>query len=227
MVCNLCLLDLPPDSFYRGSNGNPHNPCKSCKNKRRFVWRRINPSGDQRYKEGLRALVFSHYSETDPPTCSCCGVSDGRILTIDHKDPATKIKGLSGLELYRRLKLGAFPEGYQVLCFNCNCGKRTRKVCPHRELPVIEKTNEPYYKMKLEVFKAYSPLGMVACQLCGEKNIWFLTLDHMNNAGAQHRRELGLGGNRIFQWAKKNKFPAGFRVLCYNCNCGRPKQENA
>ena len=62
------------------------------------------------------------------------------------------------------------------------------------------------------------------CACCGEIIYEFLTIDHMNNDGAKHRREIGTDGNRggrIYNWLIRNKFPKGFQVLCWNCNCAK------
>src|SRR5689334_14898203 len=50
------------------------------------------------------------------------------------------------------------------------------------------------YKNKLRdmVFEAYGD----SCVCCGETNPLFLTLDHINNDGNKHRRELFGGQNR-------------------------------
>lgn len=73
-----------------------------------------------------------------------------------------------------------------------------------------------------EVFTAY---GGYRCACCGETEPMFLTIDHINNDGADHRRELktliGGGGSAFFAWLRKNKFPTGFQVLCRNCNWGK------
>lgn len=55
------------------------------------------------------------------------------------------------------------------------------------------------------------------CACCGETRYEFLSLDHENGGGGKHRKELG-GGDRLCRWLIKNNFPAGFRVLCHNCN---------
>ena len=63
-----------------------------------------------------------------------------------------------------------------------------------------------------------------ACRGCGETNPGFLTIDHINNDGALHRRQINLGrgsGIHFYHWLKKNSYPSGYQVLCYNCNCGR------
>lgn len=39
----------------------------------------------------------------------------------------------AGDKLFAYLKRAGYPPGYQVLCFNCNCGRAKRGgVCPHK-----------------------------------------------------------------------------------------------
>lgn len=57
------------------------------------------------------------------------------------------------------------------------------------------------------------------CNCCGEKNIKFLTIDHSNNDGAKHRREVHHSG--LCGWLIRNNFPSGFQILCINCNWAR------
>lgn len=77
------------------------------------------------------------------------------------------------------------------------------------------------------VFEAY---GGPQCNCCGEKTIEFLTLDHINNDGAEHRRKIsngrgrGGGGSAMHRWLIRNEFPEGIQVLCANCQLG--KQSN-
>jgi hypothetical protein len=60
------------------------------------------------------------------------------------------------------------------------------------------------------------------CSCCGETELAFLTLDHINNDGAAHRKELGYaGGQSFYHWVIKNDFPSLLQVLCWNCNEGR------
>lgn len=72
---------------------------------------------------------------------------------------------------------------------------------------------------KAEVIGAYG--GVCVC--CGETNLGFLTLDHVNNDGKAHRMELGHGraSARVYAWAKANGYPSVLQVLCMNCNCGK------
>lgn len=72
------------------------------------------------------------------------------------------------------------------------------------------------------VFQAY---GGYVCCCCGEDEPMFMTIDHIDNDGAEHRRELGTkigrGGSGFFDWLRRNNFPPGFQVLCRNCNWGK------
>jgi hypothetical protein len=72
------------------------------------------------------------------------------------------------------------------------------------------------HALRVEVLNRYG--GRCAC--CGESQYEFLSIDHINNDGAEHRREVGRGAS-ICRWLKKNNYPAGFQVLCMNCNCAK------
>ena len=71
---------------------------------------------------------------------------------------------------------------------------------------------------RLKVLQHYSGNEVPVCAYCGEKTLEFLTIDHIDGNGLRHRREIGRGGQGLYDWLLVNKFPDGFRVLCYNCN---------
>jgi hypothetical protein len=80
-------------------------------------------------------------------------------------------------------------------------------------------------RIKLEVLGHYSG-GKPTCACCGESNIWFLSMDHINGGGNKHRREMraqGLrtGGTDFYYSLRRQGYPSGFQVLCFNCNFGR------
>ena len=79
-------------------------------------------------------------------------------------------------------------------------------------------------RYKIKVFFHYCK-GMPKCQCCGERGLFFLTLDHINGHGKQHREKVGFG-NTFLNWIIKNDFPPGYQVLYNNCNIakGRRKQ---
>jgi len=57
-----------------------------------------------------------------------------------------------------------------------------------------------------------------ACVCCDETRREFLAIDHVNGGGAEHRREVN---GQVYAWLEKNGYPAGFRILCHNCNMSR------
>lgn len=76
-------------------------------------------------------------------------------------------------------------------------------------------------KLKFEILSHYS-YGNVICNCCGETEYDFLTLDHINGGGTQHRKEVGVGIS-YWLWLIRNNYPDGYQVLCMNCNLGRHK----
>lgn len=72
-------------------------------------------------------------------------------------------------------------------------------------------------KIKLEVFQYYSKakIPFCACPSCKIKIFRFLTIDHINGGGNKHRKRIK---GTMYNWLIKKKFPAGYCVLCYNCN---------
>ena len=71
---------------------------------------------------------------------------------------------------------------------------------------------------KQQVFDHYG----AECECCSESQIEFLTLDHPNDDGAEHRAKVG-AGQKLYGWLIKNEFPKDYelRTLCFNCNQGR------
>lgn len=81
-------------------------------------------------------------------------------------------------------------------------------------------------QLKIETMNAYGGV----CTCCQETELMFLSIDHVYNDGAAHRRK-AFGSTRkstrrgssstIYRWLRKNGYPAGFQVLCHNCNFGK------
>lgn len=79
-------------------------------------------------------------------------------------------------------------------------------------------------ELKLETLSAYGN----KCVCCLETKIEFLTIDHIDGKGAEHRKSLGLSygsdektvaGHNFYKWLKVNNFPKdNFQILCFNCN---------
>lgn len=82
----------------------------------------------------IKRIVFAHYGNK----CNCCGEDMLKFLAIDHvnndgyKDLMPSGKRRTGRNLWSKIKRDNFPKIYQLLCSNCNWGKRVNGgVCPH------------------------------------------------------------------------------------------------
>lgn len=56
------------------------------------------------------------------------------------------------------------------------------------------------------------------CIYCKEDKFEFLTIDHINNDGAEHRKKVS-SGSKFYKWIIKNNYPKNLQLLCWNCNC--------
>lgn len=73
---------------------------------------------------------------------------------------------------------------------------------------------------KRQIVIDYYSHGTNSCSCCGEFIFEFLQIDHENNDGAKHRKQIGKG-YKLYYWLIENDFPEGFQVLCVNCNWGK------
>ena len=75
-------------------------------------------------------------------------------------------------------------------------------------------------RLKIEVFKAYSPELKCQNPNCavpgGMKDVRALSIDHIQGGGCKERRERG-ASFAFYMWLKENNFPSGYQVLCMNC----------
>ena len=100
-------------------------------------------------------------------------------------------------------------------CYYCN---RPRVPGMHACAYHMEKSRDHNRDIKLAVFKAY---GGAKCVGCGETDLFFLELDHVNHDGAAERAADKNKGSTNLYWKLKNQgFPdrERYRVLCKKCN---------
>ena len=87
------------------------------------------------YYHKLRKDVLSHYSNNEF-VCACCGEKEYKFLTLDHIDGGgnehRRKVGHPTYSIYTQLRKANYPDGYQILCHNCNWGKGLYKICPHK-----------------------------------------------------------------------------------------------
>ena len=80
-----------------------------------------------------------------------------------------------------------------------------------------------YQKLRREVLLQYSG-GDLRCNCCGERYEKFLTIDHISAVGYR-RNKITTNGIGLWGRLRKEGFPPGYQVLCYNCNCNKSDGE--
>lgn len=126
---------LGPNAFER-----PGHPCRVCQTNKwgwvgngRPAWHchRCRADNVIRWKQAIKEQAFNHYGRA----CACCGESERAFLQIDHIDgngaEHRKTIGRGAYQIYAWLKRNEYPEGFQVLCANCNWAKHFQGACPH------------------------------------------------------------------------------------------------
>lgn len=120
-------------------------------------------------------------------------------------------------------------DGLQYRCKAClrayqNSSRRREWM---RERYHSKQKNDPVYRENRRIYnkrcrekvrrEAYDHYGK-ECVVCGyDEDIRALTIDHIDEDGAEHRRNAG-GTGDIHSWLKVNNYPPNFQVLCRNCN---------
>jgi hypothetical protein len=173
-------------------------------------WRSKNK---ERYKatkrkayDAIRLECFEHYGGA---VCRCCGETMIEFLHLDHingdgaqhRRENPTIKGGSGL--YWALKKASWPDvPLQVLCANCNLGKRTGKYCPHELKQGIDMHGNPI------VLEATEPAPVLMPHKSGpERDAW------LESEAGKAYRELQAAGKRgkVTSWKLRQE------VSCSQC----------
>lgn len=178
-------------------------------------WAKDNPEARKRIQVAWRWRRRLAVIEAYGGQCARCGEAIPEFLTVDHIDEsgAAHRRSVSSSTFYTWLKSLGYPkDNYQLLCMNCNFAKGHK-----RSSKVVWRQ-----RLRLELVNAYG--GRCAC--CGETTPEFLTVDHIDGNGAEHRRQLGVaktfGGIPFYRWLKKQGYPQGnSQLLCMNCNLAK------
>lgn len=75
-----------------------------------------------------------------------------------------------------------------------------------------------YYRLADQAIQAY---GGYECSWCGIDDPICLVLDHIENNGAEERRQFKYQGASFYKWLRDRGYPKGYQVLCMNCNHGK------
>lgn len=95
--------------------------------------------------------------------------------------------------------------------------KRRNNVDGFRD-KLLATAKKGYIKLRMEILQHYSG-GSPQCACCGEANVPFLTIDHITGGGVKQRKALHVSSVAgFYTWLRKNGYPEGYQVLCFNCN---------
>lgn len=100
--------------------------------------------------------------------------------------------------------------------------KRHRKTwTSEKRAGLVERAKMTREKLRRIVYLAYGAV----CNCCGEDELNFLSLDHVNNDGYARRKngEPHGGGAQLFKKIIEAGFPSDFQILCMNCNHGKAR----
>jgi hypothetical protein len=78
-------------------------------------------------------MIWEHYSHGDIK-CACCEEREEMFMTLDHVDGGGRadFQKYPGYGFYLKLIRDNYPDGYRILCMNCNFGRhRNGGMCPH------------------------------------------------------------------------------------------------
>ena len=128
--CSSCKTDKDLNSFCknRSHKDGLHHICKDCHNAATIAYQKRDPEAIkkrmQRYRSKLKKEVFDHYGGMQ---CALCDNDDERVLTIDHihggGNQHRKTIPISGI--YCWLRKNGYPDGFRVLCMNCQFIQKT------------------------------------------------------------------------------------------------------
>jgi hypothetical protein len=114
-ICSLCLENLPISSFPKDKRMKDglKKQCRECLKLQRKI----------RYN--IKAYKAIEYYSNGSMKCEICGIDDRDVLCLDHidNDGSKHRKECKYSSIYSWVETNNYPEGFQVLCRNCNWKK--------------------------------------------------------------------------------------------------------
>lgn len=140
--CIRCLETKAPSEF-RADRRRFDGLCPYCsecsreldhaqyhKNKQDNAWVEKSYGFGKKRRDNLRAQIISYYSN-GANECACCGDRHVEFLAIDHINGGGRKHRDEVKNIYSWLRRTGFPDGFRVLCHNCNMALGLYGYCPH------------------------------------------------------------------------------------------------
>lgn len=84
---------------------------------------------------------------------------------------------------------------------------------------ILKQSRQARYEIRLAALVYYSLGDIPECTCCGETEIKFLGIDHIDGGGTKHRK--ATKSKYMMHWLKIQGYPDGFQTLCHNCNMAK------
>ncbi len=146
-TCGSCNKIKSITEFYKRSDYDGYaSNCKECRKEKSTIWKMLNPLKNLEYvrkynkthpevkskqkdkRRSDRLIVLEHYGGC----CACCGESRFEFLAIDHiEGNGNKHRKETTSHMARWIVKNNFPNGFRILCHNCNQALGVYGYCPH------------------------------------------------------------------------------------------------
>lgn len=159
--CVVCGGETPRSGSTRGYRLTCSSEClRASKSKHSKAAIKVVRSPEDAFlnhRRRSKLLVLHHYSN-GKMICACCGIGYVEFLTIDHINGGGAAHRRTigngklangGGAFYTWLRKNGYPEGYRVLCQNCNFSRGIFGYCPHE-------TRNDLLQSALQIFYAGS-----------------------------------------------------------------------
>lgn len=200
--CKKCGLTLPLTFFEKSvrHKSGYRRTCETCREKQRIHCLNNHPDGKLCVPCGFTLSLEENFHRLDDGGYyAWCKRCASDRARKRYRQPETRTAALADRAAYRKA---------------------------NRE-HILERDRATRLNRKIQVWEHYGN-GIAACVCCGVNEHEFLTLDHIDANGADHRKELrksGVGGYAtgwfIYKWLIDNGYPDGYQTLCFNCNVGK------
>ena len=113
----------------------------------------------------------------------------------------------------RREKIRVYNKQY-YLANQEKLSKRSLEWAKKHSIEMAKRQRKYNKRLRFEMIAAYGG----ACSCCGEVREPFLTIEHTNHDGREHRAKSG-GSREVWKDLKRRGWPKdGYTVFCMNCN---------
>ena len=180
--------------------------CSMCIEKNKPKQQKFYRKKYKYIKENSLCYKCGQVTADNKTRCEKCSIKDNQIKSERYKD--------------------LFKNNLCVICGKNQVENQTYcEECVHKRGEWYKESNtriKNKIERQEESKKVFDHYGN-KCICCGTKDLDVLSIDHINDDGYKHRKQVGSGAT-FYRWIIKNNFPPDLQILCWNCNIKKYKQ---